>query len=212
MAKKLQKIRKNKKKSSSALGSTVKDSAQQIWLAGLGAFAKAQEEGGKAFEALVKEGQTMQRKTQTAAEDQTAETSQPVSGMAQDIGARAAGRWDTLEKIFEDRVVKALAKLGIPSARDIDALHARIDALGQQLQAASSTVTVSTAARKAPPKAAGKRTASKTAAPKTTVATAAAVATASTAPVVVPTAKKPARAKAVPSTPDAAPKGPSSAT
>ena len=42
MVKKLQKLSNDKKKSSSVLASTVKDSAQQIWLAGLGAFAKAQ--------------------------------------------------------------------------------------------------------------------------------------------------------------------------
>ena len=38
------------------LTSTIKESTQQIWLAGLGAYAKAQEEGGKIFEALVQEG------------------------------------------------------------------------------------------------------------------------------------------------------------
>ena len=50
------------------LTGSVKDSAQQIWQAGLGAFAKAQAEGTRAFEALVKEGNLLQRKTQTAAE------------------------------------------------------------------------------------------------------------------------------------------------
>ena len=157
MVKKLQKLSNDKKKSSSVLASTVKDSAQQIWLAGLGAFAKAQEEGGKVFEALVKEGMTMQRKTQTAAEDKLSEASERVSGMANDIGARAAGRWDKLENIFEDRVVKALAKLGVPSARDIAALHARIDALGLPPPAAPAPTTT---ARKAAGTVARRRTAS----------------------------------------------------
>ena len=164
MVKKLQKLSNDKKKSSSVLASTVKDSAQQIWLAGLGAFAKAQEEGGKVFEALVKEGMTMQRKTQTAAEDKLSEASERVSGMANDIGARAAGRWDKLENIFEDRVVKALAKLGVPSARDIAALHARIDALGLPPPAAPVPTTT---ARKAAGTVARRRTASHTAAAPT---------------------------------------------
>ena len=55
MVKKLHKM-SDAKKSSPQLSSAVKDSAQQIWLAGLGAFAKAQEEGSKVFDALVKEG------------------------------------------------------------------------------------------------------------------------------------------------------------
>ena len=50
------------------LASTVKESAQQIWLAGLGAFAKAQEEGGKVFGARAKEGESIQSKTRNVTE------------------------------------------------------------------------------------------------------------------------------------------------
>ena len=69
MVKKLQKLSNDKKKTGAQLSSTVKDSAQQIWLAGLGAFSKAQEEGGKVFDTLVKEGLSIQRKTQSVAEE-----------------------------------------------------------------------------------------------------------------------------------------------
>jgi hypothetical protein len=40
MVKKLQKLSNDKKKPGAQLSSTVKDSAQQIWLAGLGAFPR----------------------------------------------------------------------------------------------------------------------------------------------------------------------------
>ena len=53
----------------------IKDSAQQIWLAGLGAFAKMQQEGSKAFEALVKDGTGMQKKTQQASTEAVLPTS-----------------------------------------------------------------------------------------------------------------------------------------
>src|SRR5205814_9759324 len=69
----------------SALASTVKDSAQQIWLAGLGAFSKAQEEGGKVFDALVKEGTAIQRKTQAVAEEKISEATSKMASMANDI-------------------------------------------------------------------------------------------------------------------------------
>lgn len=108
---------------------TVKESAQQIWLAGLGAFAKAQEEGGRVFETLVKEGASIQRKTQAAAEERISEATSRVASMATDISSKASGQWDKLENIFEDRVSKALNRLGVPSAKDIDALAARIDEL-----------------------------------------------------------------------------------
>lgn len=161
---------------SSILSGSVKDSAQQIWQAGLGAFTKAQVEGTKAFEALVKEGVSFQRKTQSAAEEKINEATHKMTSMATDIGSRASGQWDKLESIFEDRVAKALNKLGVPSAKDIDALIARIDALNASVhkltpakakpaakKAAAKAVVAEPAAKKAP---ARKAPAAKKAAPK----------------------------------------------
>lgn len=119
---------------------SVKDSAQQIWQAGLGAFNKAQEEGSKAFEALVKEGVRLQQQTQQAAEEKLAETASKMTSMATDMSAKASGQWDKLENIFEDRVAKALNKLGVPSAKDVNALSARIDELTQSVQQLSAQV------------------------------------------------------------------------
>lgn len=116
------------------LSGAIKDSAQQIWQAGLGAFNKAQAGGTKAFEALVQEGVSLQRKTQSAAEEKITEATQKMTHMATDISSKASGQWDKLENIFEDRVAKALNKLGVPSAKDIDALIARIDALNASVQ------------------------------------------------------------------------------
>ena len=114
--------------------STVKDSAQQIWLAGLGAFARAQEEGSKVFEALVKEGVSIQRKTQVATEEKISEAKSKMAGLASDIQAKAGNRWDKLENIFEERVAKALSKLGVPSMIELNALTARIDELEKSLR------------------------------------------------------------------------------
>lgn len=132
----------------SVLSSSVKDSAQQIWQAGLGAFTKAQVEGTKAYESLIKEGVSFQRKTQSAAEEKINEATQKMTSMATDISSKASGQWDKLESIFEDRVAKALNKLGVPSAKDIAVLIARIDALNASVQKLSPA--------KATPKAAAK--------------------------------------------------------
>lgn len=161
MVKKLQKLSADNKKSNAQLSGTVKDSAQQIWLAGLGAFSKAQAEGGKVFEALVKEGLTIQRKTQAVAEEKITEATSRVTTMASDIGSKAQGQWDKLENIFEDRVAKALSKLGVPSARDLEALSARVDALAKGTKAAPAKAAAKPAA-KAPAK---KAPAAKKAAP-----------------------------------------------
>jgi poly(hydroxyalkanoate) granule-associated protein len=132
--------------------SSVKDSAQQIWLAGLGAFSRVQEEGSKVFEALTKEGLAIQRRTQEAAGEKMAEASSKMTNMATDIQSKAGQQWDKLENIFEERVAKALSKLGVPSARDVEALAARIDELNKSLQKMGSKAPAAkTAARSTAP-------------------------------------------------------------
>jgi poly(hydroxyalkanoate) granule-associated protein len=140
MVTKIQKPGANKSSGSAGLHlpGSMKDSAQQIWQAGLGAFAKAQAEGSKALESLVKESTSIQRKTQAAAEEKITEATSRMTAMAGDISNKASGQWDKLENIFEDRVAKALNKLGVPSAKDVTALLARIDELTASVQQLSA--------------------------------------------------------------------------
>ena len=142
MVKKLQKT-SAAKKSPAQLPGAVKDSAQQIWLAGLAAFTKAQNEGGKVFETLAKEGLSIQRKTQAAAEEKITEATSKMANMATGITSKATGQWDKLENIFEERVAKALNKLGVPSSKDVDALIARIDELNKNVQQLSAKAAAS---------------------------------------------------------------------
>jgi len=100
------------------LAAKVRESANQIWLAGLGAFAKAQEEGAKMFEALVAEGEKFQERTKATADERIEE-----------VRERATGTWDKLEKVFEDRVARALHTLNVPSRKDIDTLSKRVHEL-----------------------------------------------------------------------------------
>ena len=144
MVKKLQKMAEKQAASASGLldsqlASAVRDSAQQIWLAGMGAFAKAQQEGGKVFDALVKEGASLQRKTQAAAEERIGDVASKMSAMAEGVTTKAGQQWDKLETIFEQRVSKALGKLGVPSSQDVDALVKRIDALAAEVAKLSKT-------------------------------------------------------------------------
>ncbi len=173
MVKKLRKMAEKKAErpagpQGSQLAATVKESAQQIWLAGLGAFAKAQEEGTKVFEALVKEGATIQTKSQAEAEGRPGPSGGGMSSMVGEIAGRA-GHWDKLEAIFEDRVAKALNRLGVPSNRDLDALAARIEGLDKTVSRLAKGSAASQASSKAPAEAAPKAKAkSTTAATKAT--------------------------------------------
>ncbi|HYW56870.1 MAG TPA: phasin family protein [Polaromonas sp.] len=160
MVKKLQKMSADNK-SGPQLSGAVKESAQQIWLAGLGAFSKAQEEGGKVFETLVKEGLSIQRKTQAVAEEKISSATNKMATMATDITSKAGHQWDKLENIFEERVAKALNKLGVPSAKDVDALIARIDELNRSVQKMSAKPTAAAKAPRAAAKPAAKKAAAK---------------------------------------------------
>ena len=115
----------------------MKNSAQQIWQAGLGAFAKAQEEGSKVFETLVKDGSKFQETT-LQAQAKMAEAAAKASAMAGDMGQRASGQFDRLEGIFEERVAKALHSMGLPNAQDMADLQARVDTLEAEVKALKS--------------------------------------------------------------------------
>ena len=140
----------------SQLAGAVKDSAQQIWLAGMGAFSKAQEEGTKVFEALVKEGMSLQKKTQGMAEDKINEVTGKMSAMADTVTAKAGQNWDKLESIFEARTAKAMTKLGVPTAKDVDALVQRVDELAAAVARLSRWSPAVRPVAKAPAQGAGK--------------------------------------------------------
>ncbi len=124
----------------SQLAKTVKDSAQQIWLAGMGAFSEAQGKGAKAFESLMQQGLNLQKKTQGAAEATMGAAATKMSSMAGEVGAKANASWDRLESIFEARTAKAMSRLGVPTAKDLTALTARLDALSAAVAALGGKV------------------------------------------------------------------------
>ena len=154
MMSKTEKVSASKAKSGlmdSQLASSVKESAHHIWLAGMGAFSKAQEEGGKVFEALVKEGLSLQKKTQGMAEEKISEVTGKMSAMAGTVSAKAGQNWDKLESIFEQRTAKAMNKLGVPTAKDVDALVKRVDTLAAAVAKLSRGAPVKAAAKRAAP-------------------------------------------------------------
>jgi poly(hydroxyalkanoate) granule-associated protein len=104
----------------------VRDSAQKIWLAGLGAFERAKSEGPKMFEVLVEQGKGLREKARDAA-DQALKKVNEASGEAQ-------GRWDKLEQVFEDRVSRTLGRLGVRSGREVDDLAREVRELNETVR------------------------------------------------------------------------------
>ena len=152
----------------SKLAGSVRDSAQQIWLAGMGAFAKAQAEGKQVFETLVKEGTSLQKKTQGVAGEKMEEVSGRMSSLAEDMSSRAGKQWGKFETLFEEGAARAMKRLRVPTATDIQALSDRIEALSAQVTANARSAARAAASRRtgAAKKTAAKRTAKTSAARK----------------------------------------------
>ena len=124
--------RKSRKAStpSDALGQSVIDSAQKIWLAGLGAFSRARSEGDKRFEILVEQGKGLRGRARSAAD----EALKSVRAQADAKVEQAQGQWDRLEHVFEDRVSKSLKRLGVLTSRDVDDLARQVKDLNSSVR------------------------------------------------------------------------------
>lgn len=116
------------------LSKTLSESAQQIWLAGVGAFGRAQAEGTKLFEGLVKEGLTLEQTARKFTGGQAGALRDAVESKVGQARERATDTWDRLEKVFEERVQRALVKLGVPGRDDLAELSERVDALTAELR------------------------------------------------------------------------------
>ena len=145
------------------------ESAQQVWLAGVGAFSRAQAEGGKLFESLVKEGLSLEQLTRKVTNGRVDAVRDAVENKVGQARERAADTWDRLEKVFEDRVQRALRRLEVPTREDLSALLDRVDTLNAELRKlnkspakpAKKTGAKPKPATKAPAKKAVRKTTSK---------------------------------------------------
>lgn len=124
------------------LAAAIRDSAGQIWLAGLGAFAKAQKGGTKIFDLLIQEGETIQKQAKKTAEE--------TFGNIKAKASKSLGQlsWDQMERVFEDRVARALHSLSVPTRKDLDTLSQRVAELTAVTKKLSDTMGTPVRARK----------------------------------------------------------------
>ena len=118
---------------------TLVDTVHQIWLAGMGALARAQKEGPKTFEKLIVDGAEYLDRGRSNAE---AMLGQAIATAQETVGARmaatkdtAAETWHNLEQLFQGRVERVLHQTGIPTATEIRSLTKRIDHLSAHVEA-----------------------------------------------------------------------------
>ena len=142
------------------LSQSVLNSSHQIWLAGLGAFSRAQQEGMKLFETLVRQGERLEQHTRRTAVETAEAARGAAKAKAKEMQQMAGGTWDKLEQVFEDRVARALSKLGVYTQNDVQRLAERVDELSEAVNAllTAKGIEVAPKARK-PAKTAAKKAA-----------------------------------------------------
>jgi len=149
------------------------DYAHEIWLAGLGAFSMAQEEGGKIFkqgtkaiddtrnkvvgessklfDRLVKEGSKLENKGRKLASDTVGGVRGDVESRVGKVRESAQSNWDKLEKVFEQRVARALSRLGVPTSDEINELSKRVAELNKRVSELAKKQDAKAAPAKASP-------------------------------------------------------------
>ena len=101
-------------------------SAQKIWLAGLGAFERTKSEGPKMFNVLVQQGRSLSDRARGAA-DLALKT-------VRDGASGAPGHFDKLEQVFEDRVSKTLGRLGVLTRGEVSDLSKQVGELTESVR------------------------------------------------------------------------------
>ncbi|MCP5425908.1 MAG: phasin family protein [Gammaproteobacteria bacterium] len=113
----------------------VVDYARRIWLAGLGAFTRAETEGSKLFEYLVTEGEKFESSTRKVASGKIEE----MLGKVDAAKSKASDTWDRVENMFEDQLSGVLNRLGVPTTQDIEDLSKRVEALHESIKSLSKS-------------------------------------------------------------------------
>ena len=113
------------------VAANIRESANRIWLAGLGAFAKTQEEGEKLFQSLIEEGEKVEKNAKKAAEGRLEEA----KGKVIEFRGKATHQFERLEELFQERVAQVLGRMGVPTQEDIQELAKRVEALNQSIMA-----------------------------------------------------------------------------
>jgi len=138
--------RTTRKAGAGKTGERVKDSANKIWLAGLGAFAMAEEEGGKLFKNLVAKGKDFEEvgreqltKAREKVEELAESAKEKLESATGEVRGKAGEAWEKVEEGWDDRMSRAMHRLGVPTRDEISRLTRRIEDLTQLVQQQAKT-------------------------------------------------------------------------
>ena len=130
--------KRQSKQKDSGRTAEIAEQLENAFLAGLGALSNTQKAGGKAFDKLMKQGESFRKDASDKTESLIDDVQDAIRGMADDAQTKATGLLDQmretpqmskLQSVFDARVDSALDRLGVASKHDLDKLNAKLDRL-----------------------------------------------------------------------------------
>lgn len=110
---------------------TIRASAQKAFDAGVQAATGVGRTAVGAFDSLVKQGAALEARSRRMAFARAEKTRDAACARAEEAKAKTIEAVSHLERVFETRVSRVIAKLGVPTVRDVKALSRQV----AQLQA-----------------------------------------------------------------------------
>jgi poly(hydroxyalkanoate) granule-associated protein len=111
----------------------LKESVHRIWLAGLGALATAEEEGGKIFSRLVERGRDVESKGKVEVDKMKSD--------AERFKAKAESAFETWGDRFDEKLTATLRRLGVPTREEIRNLTHKVEELNAKIETLKPRVT-----------------------------------------------------------------------
>jgi poly(hydroxyalkanoate) granule-associated protein len=102
------------------------------------AMSRAREEIGERVDSLAKEGEKLRDRALNLAEstvDEARERADEVRGMVDGLKSRATNTLDNLEQMFEERVARALKRMGVPTRDDVRGITKRLEDINDRIKA-----------------------------------------------------------------------------
>lgn len=103
----------------------LRESAQKIWLAGLGALERARTDGPRVFESLVEQGRNMGARAVGAADE-------ALKAMRQ--ADYSGTHLEKLNQAVEERLTRSLGKLGVLSGKEVEDLSRQVRELSESMR------------------------------------------------------------------------------
>ncbi|HEX8692831.1 MAG TPA: phasin family protein [Longimicrobium sp.] len=102
---------------------------RDVWLAGLGALATAEQEGTALYDRLVKQGETLVRRGETMEK----RGRERFDALKDEVEARREEAVEKVETTVYDPMVDALGRLGVPTRAEVGRLSAQVESLTERV-------------------------------------------------------------------------------